>query len=335
MLQIIVLFGASFACACGGGNAAGSGSGGSAGMAGTGGSGGVAGMAGMGGSGGISGMGGGGGSAGTGGSGGVSGMGGTGGGGCFDATRLWFDDFELGNYSRWTGQSYGNDWGDQCQNNAISSDTAVSPTHSNRSEIVCPSSSDTHRGYGGVQFDGDTPLANFTNVGTGIDAPFGIVNTVWVNLTSPTAFENGTWVSLITAHADCDWGAPNDNVIGVGLEGADRLLAAAHYQWGAGGTRTFEPSAVGLPNGQWTRMTVYLNFYDGVMHVWQDGLSSSHVTFHREVTTICHFHWGLYASADNEDVVLYEDDNSIWKLNAEWTDFDTEPHFGESVSTCR
>jgi len=33
--------------------------------------------------------------------------------------------------------------------------------------------------------------------------------------------------------------------------------------------------------------------------------------------------------------VLFEDDNSIWKLDEPWTDFDTEPYFGNTVAVCQ
>jgi len=69
-------------------------------------------------------------------------------------------------------------------------------------------------------------------------------------------------------------------------------------------------------------------------HVWQDGVEQSHVTFDRPASTICQWHWGSYASGDNDDITLYEDDNSIWKLQEAWTDFNVEPYFGESITVC-
>jgi hypothetical protein len=61
------------------------------------------------------------------------------------------------------------------------------------------------------------------------------------------------------------------------------------------------------------------------MYVWQNGTKISDVTFVRASTRICQWHWGAYASGDNDNVVLYEDDNSIWKLQQAWTDFAREP----------
>jgi hypothetical protein len=254
-------------------------------------------------------------------------------GDCVDATRLWFEDFESGNYQRWTSNTYGGDWGDGCQSTALSAETAVSPGNSERSEVTCAYAADTvHRGYGGLQFAGDQRAPAYTNQGVGIDAPDGVVNTMWVRLDSPTVFEGGKWLSLWTVNGSCDWEAPDD-VLTLGLEDASGRLAAAHYQSG-GGARTFEPGAPGMPRGEWVRITVYVNFHSGEMHVWQNGQSIEHVTFTRPVQTICHWHWGLYASSNNDDIVLFEDDNSIWKLHEPWDDFSVEPYFDGSVTTC-
>jgi hypothetical protein len=253
---------------------------------------------------------------------------------CVQATRLWSEDFESSGYAAWTGGAYGETWGDACQSTARSTEAAVSGTRSQRSEIVCAYTNDTvHRGYGGIQFAGDVPLTQFTGAGTGIDAPHGVVNTFWVRLDSETVFDGGRWVSLFTALTDCNWSS-TDQVITLGIEDASGRLAAAHYQWGAGGERIFDADAPSLPRGEWTRITIYLNAHDDEMHVWQDGKSVQHVTFDRALTTLCHFHWGLYASADNDDIVLFEDDNSVWKLGQAWTDFELEPYLGEELTLC-
>ena len=78
-----------------------------------------------------------------------------------------------------------------------------------------------------------------------------------------------------------------------------------------------------------------MSYHDDVMHVWQDGQSISHVTFDRPLDTICQWHWGLYASGDNDDIVLFEDDNSLWKLEEPWTDFTREPWLDGGVAVCR
>ena len=278
------------------------------------------------------------GSGGAGAAGGATGTagGGAGGGGvggataCVHATQLWAEDFETGDYARWTGQSYGKDWKNGfCHDNGFSTAQAVSPTHSHRSEITCVSD-ESHRGYGGVQFDGDTPLSQYTNQGTGIDAPHGVVNTFHSWLEVPYAFENGKWFSFWTVNNDCGWA---DEVLTLGLEDPSNRLTPAHVI-NTGGSVTFEPGAPGFPKGQWVRTTIYVNYHTGVMGVWQDGQKLLLATFSRSDTDICQWHWGAYASQDNDDIVLYEDDNSIWKLDEDLTDPDVEPWLGHTLPAC-
>lgn len=249
---------------------------------------------------------------------------------CVRARRLWFDDFETGDYSRWTGMDYGNDWRmGICHANGFSTDQAVSATHSHRSEITC-ATTESHRGYGGVQFDGDTPLPGFTNMGTGIDAPYGVVNTYWSWLDVPYAFQDGRWFSFWTVNNDCGWG---DRVITLGLEDPSNRLTPAHIL-NTGGTVDFAPGAPTFPLRTWVRTTIYVNYVEGEIHIWQDGAELLHGTFSRGDTDICQWHWGAYASQDNDDIVLYEDDNSIWKLEEPWTDWSREPYFGVDVPAC-
>jgi hypothetical protein len=254
------------------------------------------------------------------------------GGACVRATLLWSEDFETGDYQRWTSNSYDDDWGNDCQSNGFSTEQAVSGTHSHKSTITCAYTAmgNVHRGYGGIQFSGDTPLPAHTNQGVGIDAPFGVVNTYWSYLQTNTVFQNGTWFSFWTVNDSCDW---TSDVMTLGLEDSSNQLAAAHYQVG-GGTRTYLNGPLGFPLGRWVRTTIYINYYDDVMHVWQDGVEQSHMTFVRNRNTICQWHWGAYASGDNDNVTLYEDDNSIWKLGEAWTDLGVEPYLGKSVAVC-
>jgi len=253
--------------------------------------------------------------------------------GCFRAKLLWSEDFETGDYLRWTGRSYGAGWGNACQDNALSTLKAVSGTHAQRSQITCAytAQGNVHRGYGGLQFDGDRVLPDYTNSGVGISAPYGVVNTFYHWLEPPTTFANGKWVSFFTVNDDCAW---KQEVLTLGLEAPSNLLAAAHYSSGKGGTRTFVANAPAFPFGRWVRITVYVNYFDGVMHVWKDGQPISHVTFSRTRNSICQWHWGLYASGDNDNLVLYEDDNRIWKLGQPWTDFSIEPLLGQSIAVC-
>jgi hypothetical protein len=267
----------------------------------------------------------------TGGSGGSGNQGGSSGAApCLAATRLWFEDFETGNYDRWTSKTYGKDWKNGfCHDNGFSTDQAVSPSHSHRSEITC-ASDESHRGYGGLQFSGDELVPAYTNQGAGIDAPHGVVNIYWSWLHAPYKFENGKWFSFFTVNSHCGW---EENVVTLGLEDASHRLTPAHIQ-NTGGTVTFAPNAPGFPLGQWVRTTIYLNYHAGSMVVWQDGVKISESTFTRPTKTICQWHWGAYANKDNDDVVLYEDDNSIWKLLAPLPNLDDEPYLGVTVQAC-
>lgn len=249
---------------------------------------------------------------------------------CFAARRLWFEDFETGDYARWTSNTYGRDWKDGfCHDNGFSTDHAVSPSHSHRSEITC-ASDESHRGYGGLQFDGDSVVAAYTNTGEGIQAPYGVVNTYWSYLEVPYDFRDGRWFSFWTVNSDCGW---EERVITLGLEDTTWRLTPAHIA-NTGGTVTFDPDAPAFPRNRWVRTTIYINYHDGTMHLWQDGQKVLAATFSRPSQDICQWHWGAYASSDNTDVVLYEDDLSIWKLEAPWPDFDVEPYFGESIRVC-
>lgn len=249
---------------------------------------------------------------------------------CVRARRLWSEDFESGTYERWANATYDDAWGNHCQSNRFDDENAFSGSRSHRSEITCPSPDSVHRGYGGVQFDGDTALPAYTNAGVGIDAPHGVVNTFWTWLDTPYDFANGRWLSLWTANSDCGW---NERVVTIGFEDTTWRLTPAHI-WDTGGQVTFDPNAPAFPRRQWVRTTVYVNYHRGEMHVWQDGQSVFHATFSRPTNDICQWHWGAYSSGDNTNVVLYEDDNSIWKLEQDWTDFSVEPWFEGTTNAC-
>ncbi|WP_236516128.1 hypothetical protein [Sandaracinus amylolyticus] len=253
---------------------------------------------------------------------------------CLRATQLWSDDFETGDHRRWTGRSYSEDWGDQCQSTGITTARRHSGRYAQRSEIVCESSSPegVHRGYGGLQVDPrGRVLPAHTNSGAGLDAPHGIVTTFWTWLDAGYAFENGRWMSLFTINPSCDY---TDRVVTLGLDQRDGVMRAAHY-WPEA-TQTIEPGAPAMPLRQWVRVTVYMNLYTGDMHVWQNGESVLHVEgLHRRLTTMCQWHWGLYASADNTDVEMYEDDKIVWRLDAPYEDWAHEPWMGQAGATRR
>ncbi len=250
---------------------------------------------------------------------------------CVAATLLWSEDFETLDYSRWTSMTYDAGWnGGLCHDNEFSDQESVSPGHSHRSEITCASDMSVHRGYGGLQFDGDAVVPAYTNVGEGIEAPGGIVNTFWSRLDAPYAFADGRWFSFWTVNDSCDY---SSDVLTLGLENTQNLLVPAHVL-STGGTVEFDPAAPAFPMGEFVRITIYVNYYDGVMHVWQNGASVVHATFTRPGTDLCQWHWGAYASGDNDDLVLWEDDNSLWRLDQPWDDFTVEPWLGETIAAC-
>jgi hypothetical protein len=245
-------------------------------------------------------------------------------GDCVGADLLFSEDFESGGPRAFTGMTYDDAWGNRCQNNATQSALTHGGAFAQRSEIVCASSEDVHRGYGGVQFSGDRVLPGYTNTGTGLAAPNGVVSTHWVRLRAGAPLRDGRWVSLFTVNPSCDYSA---RVITVGLDQPDGLLHAAHH-WPEGSERV-EAGAVPMPREQWVRLTVLVDLDDGIMHVWQDGRSTLHVaSIVRAPTSYCQWHWGLYASGNNTDVELYEDDFTLHRLRAAWTDWSREPWIG-------
>ena len=125
----------------------------------------------------------------------------------------------------------------------------------------------------------------------------------------------------------------DERVITLGLDQPDGILRAAHY-WPEG-TMEIAPSAPSFPLGRWARVTVLLDLHAGAMHVWQDGAVVEHVRgIARATRTMCQWHWGLYASGDNTDVVLYEDDVVVWRLDEPWADAAREPWLGGAIAVC-
>lgn len=243
---------------------------------------------------------------------------------CVPADLLFAEDFESGGPRSFTGMTYGDAWGDACQGTRTQSALVHTGSFAQRSEIVCASSQDVHRGYGGVQFSGDHALPGHTNTGTGLSAPSGVVSTHWVRLRAGAPLRDGRWVSLFTVNPSCDHSA---RVLTVGIDQADGLLHAAHH-WPEG-TERVESGALAFPQERWVRVTILVDLDDGVLHVWQDGQSTLHVTgIVRPITTYCQWHWGLYASGNNTDVELYEDDFTLHRLRAPWTDWSREPWIG-------
>jgi hypothetical protein len=239
-------------------------------------------------------------------------------------TLLWSTDFETGDYSAFTSNFYDND-SSSCNTAQVGTDRWISPTHSSRSVISCSKPPGlSHRGYGGVQFSGDTPLENYTNSGSGLDAPNGVVSTWWAWLDTPYDFGSGRWFSWYTVNGSCDY---TEEVITLGLSDSTRQIRSEHIP-DSGGLITYAPNAPTFPLRAWTRFTVYLNYYQGVMRVWLNGAKVFDATFTRPSHLLCQWHWGNYASSDNYDITLYEDDMSVWKLTKPLKNTNREPLLG-------
>ena len=250
-------------------------------------------------------------------------------GSCVRARLLFAEDFEAGTYQRWTSQQYDFD-PEPCNSAMIGTEQARSPTRSSKSIVRCMKNGDSHRGYGGLQFNGDTPLGGYTNTGSGIDAPNGIVTTFWGWLEVPYTFGNGLWFSYFTVEGACDWSEP---VITLALADPLNQVESVHIPLN-GGTLNYAPNAPRWPLGQWVRTTVYVNYLAGEMRVWMDGAKVFDASFSRPTRTMCQFHWGLYASPNNSDITYYEDDITLHKLLEPLSDTRNEPWLGEQIPVC-
>ncbi|MCP4679752.1 MAG: hypothetical protein GY854_30530, partial [Deltaproteobacteria bacterium] len=86
-----------------------------------------------------------------------------------------------------------------------------------------------------------------------------------------------------------------------------------------------------FPIGRWVRLTVYIHYEgsSGFVQVWQDGNHmlradvSNLSTF--PGTRLTRAHWGMYAGAETNQGVQYNDDIAIWSLDTPLTDLETEP----------
>jgi hypothetical protein len=244
--------------------------------------------------------------------------------GCVPATKLWCDNFELANYSRWTG-GYSS-WS-SCATTGFALDQWVSSLRSQRSQVAC-TAADSHRGYGGLRFNGNQMLSSFTiSSPGGIDAPNGVVVTFWNWLATPHTFSPTQWMSVMTITDDCsnNW----TNVLTLNIDDSSRRIKPVHVT-----SVQYEPGAPAFPLQQWVRTTAYVNYYTGAMHVWQNGRKIVSATFTRAVPKMCQWHFGLYASGNNSNIVLYEDDMSIVKLQQPLTNFTIEPWFTPALLTC-
>ena len=244
--------------------------------------------------------------------------------GCLSAASLWCESFELGNYSRWSG-GYSAPSG--CESTGFTTEHPRGGTRAHKSRILCATAS-SHRGYGGLRFQGDSVLPSQTiSSSGGIDAPHGVVVTFWSWIESSYTFDSSRWVSLLTCTSDCSnsW----TGVVTLNIDDASMRLKPVHVS-----SVTYAAGAPAFQRGQWNRITAYLNFYTGSMHVWQNGAKVCSAAFSRPSTSICQWHFGLYASGPNSDITLYEEDYSIVKLNEPMVNFTAEPRFLALTSPC-
>lgn len=244
--------------------------------------------------------------------------------GCLLAAPLWCENFELSNYSRWSGTYSAPS---TCESTGFSTERARSATKSHKSQILC-STSVSHRGYAGLRFQGDTKLPNFSTPSTGgINAPYGVVVTQWLWVDSPYTFDSTRWLSLLTVTDDCsnNW----NTVVTLNIDDASMRLKPVHVT-----SVSYATAAPAFTRAQWNRVTTYINYYTGSMHVWQNGAKVCSATFSRATPTMCQWHFGLYASGPNDNITMFEDDLSLVKLLEPMTNFTIEPRFPSLVSPC-
>ena len=188
--------------------------------------------------------------------------------------------------------------------NVINNEEAVSGTHAFKGEVTC-TMEDGHRAYPTLQRQVQSPL----------------VNTWWVWLDSNFA---GNWISMSTVDSNCNWGSTLTTAVG-----SSRYWTPFHLPvFGQGVYNDLSNNL--FPTKEWVRLTIYVKFtggQNGYMHGWMNGEEMFSGAVTRSQTSGCQWHWGLYASPDNNDVLMYEDDIRIYSLDDDWPDFSVEPYF--------
>jgi hypothetical protein len=237
---------------------------------------------------------------------------------------LWCEDFETANYDRWTGEYY---IPSGCESNGFSLEKSRTGTRSHKSRVLC-ATADSHRGEGGLRFQGNNLVPHYAIPSTGgINAPHGVVVTLWNWVDAPGPFDATRWLSFLTVTDDCsnDW----NGVVTLSLDDPSMLLRPAHVS-----SITYKPNAPAFELRRWNRITVYINYHSEEMHVWQNGRKVCMATFERAGTRMCQWHFGLYASGPNANITLYEDDYRIVRLKEPLTNFNREPRFRSMASAC-
>lgn len=242
---------------------------------------------------------------------------------------VWCEDWSNGNYNRWTDDASDSD---PCTFSEFSSEHFTSPSLAHKSWVTCVGGiGGVHRGYPGLRFLGDAVLPSiFMNSTGGIDSPNGLVIQWRGYLRVPYVFnsqDHDLWMSMMTATDDCSnaW----HRVITLNIDDPTMRLRPQHVD----GVQ-YAYAAPAFPRDQWNRVTVYLNLYTGVMHVWQNGTKVATAWFTRPSHQTCQYHFGLYCSGMNYDVAYFEDDMRIIKLTQPLLDFVGEPTFPRMMSGC-
>ncbi len=174
---------------------------------------------------------------------------------------LWCENFETSNYDRWTGAYY---IPTGCETNGFTSDKAHSGSLSHRSRVLC-ATADSHRGEGGLRFQGNNLVPHYAIPSPGgINAPYGVVVTLWNWVDAPAPFDATRWLSFMTVTDDCsnDW----NGVVTLSLDDPSMLLRPAHVS-----STTYSVNAPAFQLRRWNRITVYINYHTEEMHVWQNG----------------------------------------------------------------
>ncbi|HWB19111.1 MAG TPA: hypothetical protein VG711_02340 [Phycisphaerales bacterium] len=235
---------------------------------------------------------------------------------CVSVTPLWCEDWNLNNYSRWSDDY---DHNVTCAPNGFASDKFITPGLSHKSRVTC-ATSDSHRGYGGLRFQGNAIIPVQQSSTGGTNAPNGVLVTFYSWLSTSYTFNTSKWISFMTVTDDCsnNW----NNVITLNIDDSSMRVKPVHVT-----SVSYASGAPAMPLSQWVRTKVYINYNTGAMHVWQNGRKICSATFTRDVHTMCQWHFGLYASGPNDNITLYEEDLSIVKLNQPLTNFTDEPWF--------
>lgn len=169
---------------------------------------------------------------------------------------------------------------------------------------------ESHRAYPVVHTDIPTPVVNTFMVYLEADYD-SMGSSEWIHF--------GTWGN---GHPD-QWALHTMSV-------RDRHLEFAHVDPFAGEYIGPTPRP-DFPLGRWVRLTVYMHYRDGngEVWVWEDGEAMLRADIPdlsaHPGRNLQRAHWGMYASAETNQGVQYNDEIRVWTLPAPLTDMTAEP----------